>query len=126
MTSRLFDKALSAARVTQLFNATTATQTTLTAANNLVKNGAGTLTLAGLNTFKGTTSVNAGTLQVQNGTAILDTAGAVNVANLATFQLLSNETISSYAAADDGATENDSILALGWQDADDYRRGEHC
>jgi fibronectin-binding autotransporter adhesin len=81
--------------------------------NSLVKLGGGTLTLAGTNTYNGTTSVNAGVLQVQNGAAIDDAAGAVSVANLATFQLLSNETISSFVGSDNGANENDSILALG-------------
>lgn len=64
------------------------------------------------NTYAGVTNVNAGVLQLQNGAAILDTAGAVNVANLATLQLLNSETISSYVGADDGANENDSLLAI--------------
>ncbi len=48
---------------------------------NLVKEGAGTITLAGINTYTGTTSVNAGTLRINGSTA---SASAVTVANLAT------------------------------------------
>jgi fibronectin-binding autotransporter adhesin len=82
--------------------------------NRVVKNGGGSLTLGGTNTYTGTTTVNAGTLNVQNGDAILDTAGAVSVAQGATFQLLSNETVSSFIGAGDiGLGTNDSTLALG-------------
>jgi autotransporter-associated beta strand protein len=82
--------------------------------NSVVKNGTGTLTLGGTNTYTGTTTVNAGTLRVQNGNAVLDTAGAVSAALGATFQLLSNETVSSFVGAGEiGAGTNDSTLALG-------------
>ncbi|WP_425614988.1 autotransporter-associated beta strand repeat-containing protein [Anatilimnocola sp. NA78] len=84
--------------------------------NSLLKQGAGTLTLTGTNTYTGTTSVNAGVLAVNNGVgtgAILDTAGPVNVALGATLQLLASETVSSYVGTGDGVGSNDSLLALG-------------
>lgn len=52
---------------------------TITGPGSLTKSGAGTLLLSGTNDYAGQTLVNAGVLQVQNGTAIGDTAGAVIV-----------------------------------------------
>ena len=75
--------------------------------------GTGNLTLTATNTYAGVTNVNVGVLQVQNGAAISDTAGAVNVALGATLQLLNNETISSFNGAGDLIGTNDSLLALG-------------
>ncbi|HLF38970.1 MAG TPA: autotransporter-associated beta strand repeat-containing protein, partial [Burkholderiales bacterium] len=48
----------------------------------LTKSGAGTLTLSGVNTYAGTTSINAGTLQFA-GAGALDAANAVTLANTA-------------------------------------------
>ncbi|WP_254508661.1 autotransporter-associated beta strand repeat-containing protein [Anatilimnocola floriformis] len=79
----------------------------LSGVGNLTKNGPGTLLLSGTNSYTGTTAVSAGTLQVQGGNAIADGAGAVSVANGATLQLLSDETVSAFTGA---AT---STLALG-------------
>ncbi len=45
-----------------------------TAATNIVKMGEGTLTLAGNNTFRGTTVVNAGTLKLANANALQNSA----------------------------------------------------
>ena len=82
-------------------------------AGGLTKLGAGTLAISATNAYTGATNVSAGTLQLQNGAAILDTAGAVNVALGATLQLLNNETVSSYVGAGDAVGSNDSTLALG-------------
>lgn len=83
-------------------------------ASQLVKTGTGAATLAGTNTYSGNTSINGGTLVVQNGNAILNTAGPVSAAVGATLQLLNNETVSSFVGAGDfGAGTNDSTLALG-------------
>ncbi len=79
----------------------------------LTKAGLGTLRLNGINTYTGTTTVNAGTLQLQNGQAIADNAGAVTVDLGATLQLLNDETISAYVGLGDNVGTNDSLLALG-------------
>ena len=85
----------------------------LSGVGGLAKVGAGTLLLSNTNTYADVTNVNGGTLQLQNGAAILDTAGAVSVALGATLQLLNNETVSSYNGAGDLVGTNDSLLALG-------------
>ncbi len=82
------------------------------AAANVIKSGTGTMLFSAPNTYTGTTAVNAGVLSLTGGAAIANAAGAVSVANLATLQLLASETISSYVGADDGANENDSLLAI--------------
>ena len=64
----------------------------------LTKNGTGTLTLSGANTYTGLTTVNNGTLALSGGTAIAD-VGAVSLANVpgATLLLNASETIGSLA-----------------------------
>jgi autotransporter-associated beta strand protein len=64
----------------------------------LVKSGASAVVLAGSNDFTGTVSINAGTLEVQNGAALADTA-AVTIADTAGAKLLvtTSETIGSLA-----------------------------
>ena len=95
-------------------NLTLAGNVTQTGASDLTKTGTGTATLQGTNTYSGNTTISGGTLAAQNGNAILNTAGAVSVALGGTFQLLNNETVSSYVGAGDiGAGTNDSTLALG-------------
>ena len=54
---------------------------------SLVKNGSGTLTLGGNNSFTGTTNVNAGTLILGNANALGSTAGGTFVADGATLDL---------------------------------------
>ncbi|MEI6607772.1 MAG: autotransporter-associated beta strand repeat-containing protein, partial [Verrucomicrobiota bacterium] len=67
-------------------------------ASALTKSGAGTLTLSSANTYTGTTTINAGTLALSGGSAIVDT-GAVVLANApgSTLLLNANETIGSLA-----------------------------
>jgi autotransporter-associated beta strand protein len=64
----------------------------------LIKNGAGTLTLGGVNTYTGATVINAGGLQVDGS---LDAASAVNVAGGAT--LSGSGTIGGAVTAQSGA-----------------------
>ncbi|HAJ45942.1 MAG TPA: hypothetical protein DCL54_05100, partial [Alphaproteobacteria bacterium] len=64
----------------------------------LEKIGAGALILSGSNTYTGATTITAGTLTAQGGSAIADT-GAVSVAGDATFNLASSETIGALSGA---------------------------
>lgn len=61
----------------------------------LIKAGASKLTLNNINTYQGTTAVNGGTLKLDGGAAISNTAGAVSVAAGSTLTLGANETISA-------------------------------
>lgn len=64
----------------------------------LTKVGAGTQTLSGTNTYTGQTSIQAGTLEVRGGSAILDT-GVVSVSSGATFLVSNAETIGRLTGA---------------------------
>ncbi|WP_339870608.1 autotransporter-associated beta strand repeat-containing protein [uncultured Brevundimonas sp.] len=64
----------------------------------LTKIGAGTQTLTGTNTYTGQTSIEAGTLEVRNGSAIADT-GVVSVSSGATFLVSNSETIGRLTGA---------------------------
>ena len=60
----------------------------ITGAGSLVKNGTGTLILAGANTFGGTTTISAGTVNIQNASALGSaTTGGTSVATGAALQL---------------------------------------
>ncbi|NBT25489.1 MAG: hypothetical protein EBT09_02790, partial [Actinobacteria bacterium] len=76
----------------------TATLTTSTTADStfggvvsgsgaLVKQGSGVLTLSGANTYSGTTTISAGSIQAANATALGTTAGATTVSNGAQLRL---------------------------------------
>ena len=90
----------------------------ITVANNidgtgaLTKLGAGTTTLSGFNTYTGTTTINAGTLNLTGGYAIADT-GAVVIANAAgaSLALGDNETIGSLSG---GGTTGGSVQLNGF------------
>lgn len=56
-------------------------------AGALVKQGSGTVVLSGANTYSGTTTVNAGTLNLQHATGLGSTAGGTTVASGATLAL---------------------------------------
>ncbi|HET8729998.1 MAG TPA: autotransporter-associated beta strand repeat-containing protein, partial [Moraxellaceae bacterium] len=77
----------------------------------LTKAGTGTLTLGGANTYTGATTVNAGTLQLNGGSAVADTS-AVIVASGATLSLGAAETIGSIAGAGD-VTNGGFMLTSG-------------
>jgi autotransporter-associated beta strand protein len=85
----------------------------LSGAGGLNKVGPGTLRLTNTNTYLSDTTVNGGTLQLQNGNAILNTAGVVTVGLGATLELLSSETVSSLVGVGDAVGSNDGLLALG-------------
>ncbi len=78
----------------------------------LAKSGTGTLTLSGANTYTGTTTVNAGTLELSGGSAIADT-GAVSIANVAgaTLKLNASETIGSLSG---GGTTGGTVNLQGF------------
>jgi len=78
----------------------------------LTKAGAGTMTLAGVNTYSGTTTIGAGVLAVTNGSAIADT-GVVTLSNNAgaTLTVRSSETIGSLRGG--GTTGGNVSIASG-------------
>ncbi|ADB17731.1 autotransporter-associated beta strand repeat protein [Pirellula staleyi DSM 6068] len=65
--------------------------------NSLIKNGTGTLTLGGANTFAGTTTVNAGTVVAAHSSALGTTAGGTVVSGGATLALSGGITIDGEA-----------------------------
>ncbi len=64
-----------------------------TAAGTLIKDGTGTVTLSGANTYTGLTTVGAGVLNIQNATATGTTAGGVVVANGAALEMQGGITV---------------------------------
>lgn len=73
-------------------NASTTFSGVISGTGGLIKDGAGTLTLTGANTYTGLTAVSGGTLALSGGDAIADTS-AVSVGGGATLRLLDDETI---------------------------------
>jgi autotransporter-associated beta strand protein len=66
----------------------------------LNKAGSGTVTLSGVNTYTGTTNINAGTLTIGNSSSNISDSSAVTVSSGATFDLDDfNETIGSLAGS---------------------------
>jgi autotransporter-associated beta strand protein len=63
----------------------------------LTKNGTGTLSLSGANTYTGLTNVSAGALNIQNSTATGTTAGGVTVSSGAALQLQGGISVGSEA-----------------------------
>ncbi len=86
----------------------------ISGAGNVVKQGAGTLTLSGSNLYGGTTTIGAGTLQISGAADRLPTATAVTLANVATAKLdlnSLNQTIGSLAGG--GGTGGNVTLGSG-------------
>ena len=74
---------------------------------DLVKNDAGTLTLAGNNTYTGNTDINGGTVILANDNALGSTSAGTDLANGATLALTNNITVGE-TLANDGTLENTS------------------
>ena len=79
-------------------NSTITVSGTIGGTGNLIKSGAGTLTLSAANTYNGTTTVSQGTLSTDAANRIWDSS-AITVASGATFLLGGNETVGSIAGA---------------------------
>ena len=79
----------------------------------LTKNGTGTQTFSGTNTYTGNTIVERGRAPIAKRQCDCGCSRTGERCVGATLQLLSNETISSYVGAGDGVGSNDSTLALG-------------
>jgi len=73
----------------------TAISGNITGNGSLLKRGTGNLTLSGTNTFTGNTTINAGNLIAQGGSALLDTATVTIAGPNATFTLGTSETVGS-------------------------------
>ena len=78
------------------------------AATNVIKNGLGTLTLSGINTYGGTTSVNAGTLSVTVDQALGTTAAGTTVASGAVLDFNNVAYTTAEALTVDGGTVSTS------------------
>ena len=91
-------------------NAADTISSAITGSAGLTKNGTGTLTLSGNNTYTGTTAINAGTLTVGNGsTSSSYTTASGAVLNLGSspsvnFSLLGNGTVNITGAVSAGST----------------------
>lgn len=70
----------------------------ITGTGDIIKTGTAMVTLSGTNTYGGLTSVNAGTLRLLNGAAILDT-GAVTIASGGTLNVATSETMGPVASS---------------------------
>lgn len=79
---------------------------TIQGTGSLGKSGSGTLTLAGTNTFDGGTFLTGGTLELQGGSALLDTADVV-IFSASTLLVTNSETV------DDVGTEGAVTIANG-------------
>lgn len=64
-----------------------------TTSGTLIKSGTGTWTLTGANSYTGTTTISAGTLNIQNATGLGTTGAGTTVSSGATLQLQNNITV---------------------------------
>ncbi len=71
----------------------------ISGSGGLSKLGSGTFTLSGSNSYSGTTTINAGTVVLQNSAALGATTGGTSVASGATLQLENNIAVGSEALA---------------------------
>ena len=87
----------------------------ISGAGALTKEGIGTMTLSGTNTFMGPLAIDAGTLEVQNGAAVADSA-AVTVTSPGLFQVTDSETIGSLAGSGGTTIAAAQTLTTGGND----------
>ena len=94
---------------------------TVSTGGGLTKQGAGTLTLTGANTYTGGTTIGAGTLQVGNAAALGASAGAVSVTSGAVLDLFGTPITNTYALTlngtgitNGGALVNSSATAASY------------
>jgi autotransporter-associated beta strand protein len=90
----------------------------LSGATTVTKNGSSTLTLTGTNTYTGITNVNAGTLNIQNSSALGTTSNGTVVATGAKLQLQNNitvtgESLTLYGGNLVSATGGQSVTSYG-------------
>ena len=104
--------------ILQSGNGSTSVIGAISGSGALTKNGSGTLTLSGANTYTGVTTINAGTLALSGGSAIVD-SGTVALNSGGTLTLGGAETIGSVTGAGNiilnanlntgGANANDTL-----------------
>ncbi|MEO6752572.1 MAG: autotransporter-associated beta strand repeat-containing protein [Chthoniobacteraceae bacterium] len=89
----------------------------ISGSGTLTKNGGGTTTLTGANTYVGVTNVNTGTLQIGNGASGNIQSGLINIAPLATLgvNLLSGQTLPGNIANSGTVLANPSVNAAQTQ-----------
>ncbi|WP_176159344.1 beta strand repeat-containing protein [Prosthecobacter debontii] len=78
----------------------------------LTKNGNGTLTLGGANTYDGVTTVNAGTVQVNHSQALGSTLGGTTVASAAILRLNTGVTVTGETLTINGPGNNQGNLQV--------------
>ena len=81
---------------------------TVAGTSGLTKAGSGTLILSGSNTFSGTVTVNAGTLQITNGSAIMS-GNPVTLSNSGIFDVETNVTIGTLTAGSGNTNVNTTL-----------------
>jgi filamentous hemagglutinin family protein len=102
-------------------NSTTTYSGVISGGGGVVKNGTGTLTLAGANTYTGATTVNAGTLSAANAAALGTTAGGTTINSGATLDIdnvtigAENVTINGNGVGGTGALTGTGTAVLGGQ-----------
>ena len=77
---------------------------------SIIKEGSAKQTFKGVSTYTGTTTINAGILELQEGSAVTDTS-AVTVNSLGTLEVDNNETVGSLAGA--GSVTLNAVLTTG-------------
>lgn len=92
----------------------------ISGSGNLIKEGEGTLTLSGVNTYNGTTSINSGTLQLGAANVIPDGSSKGDVLLYGTLDLNSySETINGLSGSGivDNSTTGSPVLTIGANNA---------